>query len=123
MKFFAIVNQDMEELAQQELKELIKVEAKVVDSVLEFETEKISFVAQHMQSARRLLVAVDRVKDINKLNLVAVINNQHVPVFFVNYTYENSEEYSSVIIKENQKKIRVRSGIVGRENIAESKNN
>jgi 23S rRNA G2445 N2-methylase RlmL len=72
MKFFAIVNQDMEELAQQELKELIKVEAKVVDSVLEFETEKISFVAQHMQSARRLLVAVDRVKDINKLNLAKI---------------------------------------------------
>jgi hypothetical protein len=52
--------------------------------------------------------------EINNLNLVVVINNQPVPVFFVNYTYENSQEYSSVIIKENQLKIRVRSGIVGR---------
>ena len=59
MKIFILVNPGMEEVAQQEVKELANVSAKVYDSVLEVEVDDYSKLKK-LQSARRVLVSLGK---------------------------------------------------------------
>ncbi len=60
MKILVIVNPGLEKLAQQEIKELVKVKARISGSVLDFEVKdetELFYLAKHLQSARRVLIA------------------------------------------------------------------
>ncbi|HLC52391.1 MAG TPA: methyltransferase domain-containing protein [Candidatus Nanoarchaeia archaeon] len=65
MKYFAVVNDGLEQTAKLEIEEKLEVEAVVNKNVLEFETKK----QLSMQSIRRLLIAVDKTKELSRLNL------------------------------------------------------
>ena len=70
MKVYLIVNPHLEKLAQQEVKELINVEAEIKGTVLEAEVneEKLTTLLEKCQSARRILVSFSEVKNFNKIN-------------------------------------------------------
>jgi 23S rRNA G2445 N2-methylase RlmL len=59
MKTFILVNPGIEETAQQEVKELVDISAKIYDSVLEVEVEDYSKLKK-LQSARRVLVSLGK---------------------------------------------------------------
>ncbi len=60
MRIFVIVNPGLEKLAEQEIKELVKVKVKIYGSVLDFEIKDEKewfYLVEHLQSARRVLIA------------------------------------------------------------------
>jgi 23S rRNA G2445 N2-methylase RlmL len=65
MRYFELVNQGLEEVAKQEIKEKLNVDAIVNKNILEFETKK----DVNLQSARRILTAITKTKDLSKINL------------------------------------------------------
>lgn len=70
MKIFVLVNPGLEQLAQQEIEELISVQAKVYSSVLELEVknkEEILSLAYHLQSVRRVLVSLEAFSELDDL--------------------------------------------------------
>ena len=64
MKIFILVNSGLEKLAQQEVKELLDVDAKIYDSVLEvdFDIESLEKLNQ-LQSAKRVLISLGKSLD------------------------------------------------------------
>jgi 23S rRNA G2445 N2-methylase RlmL len=80
MKFYAIVHPGMEELAQQEIKEIIGADSILGNCVIEFEStkEEMIVILQRNQTFRRLLFSLDRNKVVDKLSF-----NFSVPDFFI----------------------------------------
>jgi 23S rRNA G2445 N2-methylase RlmL len=73
MKLFIIVNSGLETIAQQEIKELINVDAKIYGSLLEFEVsdyQQIIFLIKHLQSAKRITLSLGEFCDLEKLELL-----------------------------------------------------
>ena len=64
MNYFALVNDGLEQTAEQEIKEKLKVKVIVNKNIVEFKTDK----AVNLQSIRRLLIAVAKAKTADKLN-------------------------------------------------------
>lgn len=58
MKYYLLVNEGLEKTAQQEVKELFKANSTISTNVVEFEIN-LAVDSSNMQSARRLLTAVD----------------------------------------------------------------
>ncbi len=71
MKFFFLVNKGLEEVAQQEITELIKVKSEIKEEVLTFSASEqdSSILLNHSQTVKRLLVAIIKTKDINSCKL------------------------------------------------------
>ena len=69
MKCYALVNSRLEELARQEIKELVNASGKISPNVIEFELkdkEGLLNLSKRVQSARRLLVSLGEIEDIDK---------------------------------------------------------
>ncbi len=74
MKLCALVNPGMEELCQQEIKELITVSGKIFPQVVEFDAseEQALTLLHHAQSVRRLIISVGRYKNIETVDFNSV---------------------------------------------------
>lgn len=70
MKIFSLVTLGLEEVAQQEVQELLKTKAKIFPSVIEFSVkskEDIIHYLYHTQSVRRILISFGRFKDVETI--------------------------------------------------------
>ena len=76
MKSFILINSGFEELALKEISELIKVKGKIAGKgVIEFETKKredLVLLSYYSQSFRKVLVGLDKVSNLNKINFSQV---------------------------------------------------
>ncbi|MEK6809081.1 MAG: THUMP domain-containing protein, partial [Nanoarchaeota archaeon] len=74
MKFVAIVNPGMQELCQQEIKELIGVSGKAFPHTVEFDAslEQGLIILYHGQSPRRLIVSLGKYKNIDEIDFNSV---------------------------------------------------
>ena len=68
MRYFALVNDELEKTAEQEIKEQLKIKAIVNKNVLEFETDQ----TVNLQSNRRLLTAITKTKHLDNLDLATL---------------------------------------------------
>src|SRR3989344_6370325 len=65
MNYYALVNDELEPTAEQEIKEQLKVKTIVNKNVIEFTTDQ----TVDLQSNRRLLIAITKTKDLENLDL------------------------------------------------------
>jgi len=65
MHYYALVNDGLEQTAEQEIKELLKIKAVVNKNVVEFKFGK----SVNLQSNRRLLTVIGKTKTVDNLNL------------------------------------------------------
>ncbi|PIZ50684.1 hypothetical protein COY27_06240 [Candidatus Woesearchaeota archaeon CG_4_10_14_0_2_um_filter_33_13] len=108
MKLCLLVNSGFEELAKQEVEELVNKKIQVSTQVLEVEAtpEEALKLATHLQSVRRILIAFDSVTEINKAKFDPKLLSQ---LFFDENTFKVEVEQ----VKGNSTRIEIAQKIAG----------